>query len=80
MARDQNSLLCRGHGRGRNIIPHVSGHESPIQEENRGYHREQQVHFEEVSLRLIMRSILECLPLLKDIDQEGSHHSRDETR
>ena len=81
MMGGRNSSRGRGRGRGRNTSPHVSSHESHVQEENREEAQgEHHADFEEVSLRQLMRSILECLPLPKDIDQGKSHHSRNEVR
>ena len=59
---------------------HVSIHESHVQEENKENHGEQHTNFKEVSLRWIMRTILEHLPLPKDVDQGESHHSGNEVR
>ena len=72
MIGGHDSGLSGGHGRGKNASPHVSSHENLVQDENKGNHREQQVDSEEVSLRQIMRSILEHLPLLEDVSQEIS--------
>ena len=59
----------------------MSSHEDPIQEENREEAQgEQHADFEEVSLRQLMRSILERLPLPKEANQEESHHSGNEVR
>ena len=81
VAGGRNSSRGRGRGRGRNTSPHVFQRDSPIPKENREQNwGEQQADSEEASLRHLMRSILERLPLPKDNDQGESHHSGDATR
>ena len=76
----------RGHGQGRVISVHDSIHEGPLQEGNRDEHvseyqeedhGEWQANSKEVNLRQMMKTIIDCLPLVHDQDrahQIGPEH------